>query len=366
MLPYVCMTKITEITASSILTPQKVGSLASSYDFSLNPYAGCAFSCSYCYVPKFPNARHEFNEWGKWVEVKLNAPELLQKERTRIFGSRIFFSSATDPYQYLELKYRLSRRCLQQLLTYQPNKITMHTRSHLILQDLELLQQFGKKLSVGVSLTTDDEEIRAQFEPHAPSIGRRLQLIRKLRESGVEVYLSMAPLLPCDPDRLISLVAPYVSKVWIDTMRWVEVNTHPELLEKYKDFFEQQKYEATVNYIAQHFPRHRKSEPALSPTSIQPAIEILGAKLIEPEDEDSRGRSEDAPLDPKPEFEEVVASKPTIITATIFPQTKPAPAEDLLLRPTKTTAAMATNATANKKQRKIVTSSVTQLKLPFA
>ncbi len=126
----------------------------------------------------------------------------------------------------------------------------MHTRSHLILQDLSLLKQFGKSLSVGVSLTTDDEEVRAQFEPHAPSIGRRLQLIRKLRESGVEVYVSMSPLLPCDPDRLISLVAPYVSKVWIDTMRWTEVNTHPELLEKYKDFFEQKNYEATVNYIA--------------------------------------------------------------------------------------------------------------------
>ena len=267
--------KITEIKASSILTPQNVGSLASSYDFSLNPYAGCAFSCSYCYVPKFPNARHEFNEWGKWVEIKVNAPELLRKERARIFGSRIFFSSATDPYQYLELKYRLSRRCLETLQTYQPAKVTMHTRSHLILQDLPLLQSFGRSLSVGVSITTDDEEIRTQFEPHAPSIGRRLQLIRKLREAGVDVYVSISPLLPCNPDRLISLVGPYVSNVWIDTMRWTEVNTHPELLKQHANFFEQKNYADTVAYIASHFPRHRRSQPALSPTATLEEMALL-------------------------------------------------------------------------------------------
>ena len=401
MLPYICMTKITEITASSILTPQKVGSLASTYDFSLNPYAGCAFSCSYCYVPKFPNARHEFNEWGKWVEVKINAPELLQKERTRIFGSRIFFSSATDPYQYLELKYRLSRRCLQQLLTYQPQKVTMHTRSHLILQDLEILQQFGKNLSVGVSLTTDDEEIRAQFEPHAPSIARRLQLIRKLREAGVEVYVSISPLLPCDPDRLISLVAPYVTKVWIDTMRWVEVNTHPELLEQYKDFFEQRNYETTVNYIASRFPHRRMSEPALSPISVQPATEILDANSLQPDSSaiilgafDPAGDYTDVPETGDGNHpDERETEKETIILVPVQEDPTGKPLRAAALTPHKSgslrsRAAFCTdptsvqepssslhrpssdrlssdNTAAKKPQKKLVTSSATQLKLPF-
>ena len=157
----------------------------------------------------------------------------------------------------------------------------MHTRSHLILQDLPLLQSFGDRLSVGVSLTTDDEDIRAEFEPHAPSINRRVQLIRKLREAGVEVYVSMSPLLPCNPDRLIAMVAPYATKVWIDTMRWVEVNTHPELLKKYEKFFEQKNYERIVEYIASHFPRHRRSQPALSPTANMEAMTILDARLID-------------------------------------------------------------------------------------
>lgn len=290
----------------------------------------------------------------------MNAPELLQKERTRIFGSRIFFSSATDPYQYLELKYRLSRRCLQQLLTYQPAKVTMHTRSHLILQDLSLLKKFGKSLSVGVSLTTDDEDVRAQFEPHAPSISRRLQLIRKLRESGVEVYVSMSPLLPCDPDRLISLVAPYVTKVWIDTMRWTEVNTHPELLEKYKEFFAQRNYEATVNYIASRFPRRVASDPPLSPVlepvvsaSLMPSHAEALAEAFDPA-QDYVGIDETNAAQLEQEFEKEsiidLAARGELPSPATLRATAPQPRASVVKKPQKKLAA---------------SSSATQLKLPF-
>ncbi len=206
------MVNCSEITAASILVPQKSGSLSGAYDYTLNPYAGCAFSCSYCYVPKFPNGKHHFSEWGNWVEAKINAPQLLQKERTKIFGSRIFFGSATDPYQYLELKYRLSRRCLEQLYNYKPKKITLHTRSHLVLEDIGLLKSFGDTLGVGISITTDSEDIAREFEPQAPSIARRLELLANLCQAGIRVHVSMAPLLPCHPERLVNLVSPYAQK----------------------------------------------------------------------------------------------------------------------------------------------------------
>lgn len=252
------MLKVAEISAASILTPQKVGSLSGAYDFSLNPYAGCAFACSYCYVPKFPNGRHESFEWGGWVEVKINAPDLIRRARAEIFGARIFFSSATDPYQYLELKYRLTRRCLLELLRYEPAHLTMHTRSHLIFQDIELLKRFGGRLSVGVSLTTDDEEVRREFEPKAPSIARRLQLIRRLAEEGIDVYVSMAPLLPCHPRRLVSLVVPYVERIWIDNMRWTEINANPRLLEKYSAHFAYDRHAALVDEVFGFFFAERK------------------------------------------------------------------------------------------------------------
>jgi DNA repair photolyase len=248
---------VREINAVSILTPQKVGSLSRYYDFTLNPYGGCAFGCSYCYVPKFPNARHEPAEWGQWVEVKVNAAELIRKERARVFGSCIFFSSATDPYQYLELKYRLTRACLQELLAYSPAQITMHTRSHLMLTDLELLKAFGKKLSVGVSFTTDDEGVRQEFEPQAPSLKRRLELITRLKEAGIDVYASISPLLPCDPQRLVGLLSPYIDRAWVDAMRWIDVNTKPQLLAKYKDFFEPANHERVVAQIDMAFPHKR-------------------------------------------------------------------------------------------------------------
>lgn len=245
--------QVREIEAQSILTPQKWGSLSGGYDYSINPYAGCAFSCSYCYVPKFPNKDHLPAEWGNWVNVKLNAPELIRKDRLKVFGAKIFFSSATDPYQYLEMKYRLSRRCLQELQRYQPAKLTLHTRSHLVLQDLELLKSFGNRLRVGVSITTDNDAIRAEFEPKAPSIKRRLELIRELKANDIKVHASLAPLLPCNPDNLIELISPHVEKIWIDQMNWPEINNRPWLLDKYADFFAANNYSKIIAEIKKQF-----------------------------------------------------------------------------------------------------------------
>lgn len=237
------MMEVTEIQATTILTPQKVGSLAGRYTYSLNPYAGCAFRCSYCYVPKFPNARHDdFTMWGQWVEVKKNAPALIRKERSKVFGSSIFFSSATDPYQYIELKYRLSRECLKELLRYRPAKLTMHTRSHLILQDIDLLVQFGAAIRVGVSITTDNEAVQREFEPSAPSIQRRLHLLSELKRAGIRVHASLSPLLPSDPERLVSLLKPHVDSIWIDSMRHPDINNRKDLLEKHSEFFEPVRY----------------------------------------------------------------------------------------------------------------------------
>jgi DNA repair photolyase len=256
--------KVKEIEARSILTPQKVGALSTAYDFTINPYAGCAFGCSYCYVPKFPSSKeYEYTEWGSWVEAKINAPELIAKDRLKIFGSRIFFSSATDPYQYIEMQYRLTRRCLEELVRYQPSKLTMHTRSHLMLQDLELLKSFGSSLQVGVSITTDNDDIAREFEPGAPSIRRRLELIRKLREADIDVYVSCAPLLPCDPERMANLLNPYVNRAWVSEMAWLEVNTRPHLLKKYDWWFEESNHrkarEAVIAGIknGSSYPRNR-------------------------------------------------------------------------------------------------------------
>lgn len=129
----------------------------------------------------------------------------------------------------------------------------MHTRSHLILQDIDLLKSFGDKLQVGLSFPTDDDSVRQQFEPNAPSIKRRLELARKLHENGIRVYGSLSPLLPCDPDRIVRLISPYMDRIWIDEMRWREVNNRPDLIEKYKDFFKEDNHQAVRKFIASKF-----------------------------------------------------------------------------------------------------------------
>lgn len=122
-----------------------------------------------------------------------------------------------------------------------------------MLQDIELLKAFGNKLSVGVSFTTDDEAVRKEFEPDAPSLKRRLELISKLRDQNIEVYASIAPLLPCDPDRLFRLLRPFVNKAWVDTMHWTEASTNPWLLKKYANFFSPESYEQTATILRSKF-----------------------------------------------------------------------------------------------------------------
>ncbi|MDZ4838083.1 MAG: radical SAM protein [Candidatus Melainabacteria bacterium] len=260
--------EVTEIQATTILTPQKVGSLAGHYTYSLNPYAGCAFRCSYCYVPKFPSGRHDdYTKWGQWVEAKVNAPALIRKERSKVFGSSIFFSSATDPYQYIELKYRLSRQCLQELLRYKPAKLTMHTRSHLILEDIDLLAQFGDTVRVGVSITTDDESVQREFEPGAPSIQRRLQVLEGLKKAGIRVHASLSPLLPCNKERLVSLLKPFVDTIWIDSMRSLEINNRKDLLEKYAPFFEPDSYRQTQKWLYDELTKSKTDELSIRKVS---------------------------------------------------------------------------------------------------
>jgi DNA repair photolyase len=179
--------------ARSILRPQKDERYG--FGFALSPYRGCAHGCRYCYVREYPNAFHSPEAWGGWVAPKLNAPELLWSQRHKLHNARVFMASATDPYQPLERQYRLSRRCLEVLLLCPTTEVIVHTRSPLLLQDLELLRAFGDRLSVGFSIPTDDDTVRQVVEPHAPAIPSRWAAMERLAGAGIAVTVGVAPLL---------------------------------------------------------------------------------------------------------------------------------------------------------------------------
>ncbi len=212
--------QIEEVGVRSVLTPQDGERALSLYDFSLNPYQGCGMGCSYCYVIRYPFAETHPAPWGEWVRPKMNAPFLLGKARQKVWGKRVFMSSATDPYQYVERKYRLTRRCLKVLLECHLERLTVHTRSHLILDDLDLLKQFGDRLVVGFSIPTDDDSERKRLEPKAPTIEGRLRTMRRLKEAGIRVRAAVAPLLRCNPERFAGLLTEAADRAWVDTVRY--------------------------------------------------------------------------------------------------------------------------------------------------
>jgi DNA repair photolyase len=226
---------ITEIEAKGILTPQKMGCMGS-VDFNVNPYVGCAFGCSYCYVRRMQygdDADQKSQDWGNWVKIKKNALALLQKSYRRLYGRTIFFGSATDPYQPIERHAGITRSMLEFLAMCYPKKIHIQTRSPLVARDVDVFLRFGDVLSVGVSLPTDNDKVRRIFEPSAPSIPQRLKAMEKLHAAGVRVHASLAPLLPCHPERLGRLIKGRAGGFWMDEMRyhWND----PEMARRYRE-----------------------------------------------------------------------------------------------------------------------------------
>jgi DNA repair photolyase len=186
--------QIREVTASDILT--KASGFMGDYDFTLNPYSGCAFGCSYCYAAFFARDTEKIKNWGFWVDVKMNALALLQKRRNKpLIETKIYMSSVTDPYQSIEKKLELSRSILEELGAYHKVRLTIQTRSPLVTRDIDLLKKIHA-VQVNITVTTDNEAIRKAFEPLCPSIEKRLKTAQELVHAGISTCITLTPLLP--------------------------------------------------------------------------------------------------------------------------------------------------------------------------
>ena len=189
--------------ASSILT--KTTGFMKDYDFSLNPYSGCTFACSYCYAAFFTRNKDKMDNWGRWVEVKENATMLLRKFRKKSLNNKtIYLSSVTDPYQPIEKELELTKEILQELINYHPEvRLVIQTRSPLITRDIDLLKQ-SKTIQVNMTVTTDSENVRKVFEPICPSNKKRLEAISDLQRNGINSCITMTPLLPVENPELFA------------------------------------------------------------------------------------------------------------------------------------------------------------------
>lgn len=168
------------------------------YDYTLNPYAGCAFGCTYCYAAFFSHSTAERDTWGSWVRVKENAIECLERRRSSLNGKLIYMSSVTDPYQPIERKLKITRGLLEVMARGHRPRLVVQTRSPDVVRDSDLFRQIvsnGGKVQVNMTVTTDDEEVRRTFEPTCPSNRNRLYAAGELRAANMDTCITMTPLL---------------------------------------------------------------------------------------------------------------------------------------------------------------------------
>ena len=198
---------IREIEARTILSKSQI------YEYTLNAYGGCQHNCLYCYAKFMKRFTGHREPWGSYVDVKINAAELLVREVKKKKKGGVWISGVCDAYQPLEKKYGLTRKCLE-ILVDNGWPVTIQTKSPLVLRDLDVLQR-APDCEAGFTITTADESIRKIFEPGAPPVPSRVHALAALHAAGIRTYVMVAPLLP-GSEGLATLLKGSVDHALID------------------------------------------------------------------------------------------------------------------------------------------------------
>ncbi len=203
--------KVREIQSKTILSKSKI------YDYVINPYVGCQHACAYCYARFMKRFSGHQEPWGQFVDAKINAIDLLRAEILKKKRATVWVSGVCDPYQPLEKKYQLTRKCLE-ILAQNDWPVVVQTRSPLVLRDLDILKE-ARYFEVGFSITTADDDIRRIFEPFAPPIMERIGALDELHQAGIRTYAMIAPMLPGAED-LPGYLEGKVDYIRIDRMNY--------------------------------------------------------------------------------------------------------------------------------------------------
>jgi DNA repair photolyase len=176
--------KIIKREAKSIYTRTKLPGV----QYTINQYVGCGHRCVYCYA-RYMSRWKEYGPWGTWIEVKTNAPELAKE---KIYGE-ITMSSVSDPYQPIEKETMLTRKVLNNM--NKDTELSILTKSDLVLRDIDILKKF-KNLNIGLTVNCFPEKIRKILEPNAPPNERRINVLKKLKEEGINTFCFISPVIP--------------------------------------------------------------------------------------------------------------------------------------------------------------------------
>ncbi|HEX3572356.1 MAG TPA: radical SAM protein [Acidobacteriaceae bacterium] len=179
-------------------------------DYSINPYRGCEFGCKYCYA----RYTHEFmapkeagpttvlstpEAFERVIFMKQNAAWLVEQELKRV-DPRMFLAigTATDPYQPIERRAKITRSILEVFARKQGYQLGIVTKSNLVVRDIDLLEQISARntLTVHLTITTPDAALARKLEPRAPRPDLRFEAVRRLREQGIAAGVFCSPLMP--------------------------------------------------------------------------------------------------------------------------------------------------------------------------
>jgi len=162
-------------------------------DYALNPYVGCEHGCLYCYARATLRDEAKALRWGRFVLVKKGLVERLAREVLRKPKGVVGLSTVTDPYQPIEARLRLTRRCLE-ILVRKGFPVSIQTKSKLVLRDLDLIK--AGKVDVGMTITTMDDSLASMVEPRSSRPSERAEALRRLAEEGVETWVFLGPIIP--------------------------------------------------------------------------------------------------------------------------------------------------------------------------
>jgi DNA repair photolyase len=242
---------INKVQAKTILHKTGIPGLG----YAINPYTGCTHGCVYCYACFMRRYTNHTEQWGQFLDAKVNAREILARQlarRKEPIKEVVFLSSVTDPYQPAEAICAVTRGVLEVLLEYQV-PISILTKSDLVLRDIDLLRQF-EECSVGFSIMTTDHVIARRFEPHAASPQRRLAALEKLKGHGIATYVFISPYLPrlSRIEQLIKALDGLIDEVGMEALNTKEASwqgvervlsqDYPEILVGYKQMCRTSRY----------------------------------------------------------------------------------------------------------------------------
>ncbi|MEM2940782.1 MAG: radical SAM protein [Thermoproteota archaeon] len=195
-------------------------------DYCVNPYVGCQHGCRYCYAAGITfRFRRRLEEWGEFLDIKVNAVDVLEREVVRRRVGKVYMSSLTDPYQPVEKKYGLTRKILEILIS-KGFPVIIQTKSNLVTRDMDVLKRNSSN-EVGVTIVTMDENIRKDFEPFTSSSEERLEAVRIAKENGLKTYVFFGPILPFISDTDVESLLVRFKETGVDYIYVDRLNLRP-------------------------------------------------------------------------------------------------------------------------------------------